>query len=75
MMTVFDLSKDPAEINGQFFMNNTTDLTATAAKVITWQRQMLITPPVNGKEEYQRIFDNWLCQTNNREPRAIYDKK
>jgi phosphoglycerol transferase MdoB-like AlkP superfamily enzyme len=74
MMTVFELSKDPAEINGQFFMNNTTDLTQTADKVMTWQRQMLITPPVKSKEEYQRIFDNWLCQTNSREPRAVYDR-
>lgn len=74
MMTVFELSKDPAEINGQFFMKNTADLTKTADKVLTWQRQMLITPPVNSHEEYQRIFDNWLCQTNSKEPRAVYDK-
>ncbi|MFA6187019.1 MAG: LTA synthase family protein [Phycisphaerae bacterium] len=74
MMTVFDLSQDPAEINGQFFMKNSADMAMTADKVINWQRQMLITPPVNSKEEYQRIFDNWLCQTNSREPRAVYDK-
>jgi len=74
IMTVFDLSKDPAEIDGQFFMRNSEDLNQTAAKVITWQRLMLIMPPANSKEEYQRTFDNWLCQTNGREPRAVYDK-
>ena len=75
MMTVFELSADPAEINGQFFMKNTADLEKAAAKIITWQRQMLIEPPVNSKEEYQRIFDNWLCQTNSKEPRAVFDKR
>lgn len=74
MMTVFNLARDPAEISGQFFMMNSAEMMKTADKVINWQRLMLITPPVNGQEKYQRIFDNWLCQTNSREPRVVYDK-
>jgi hypothetical protein len=37
--------------------------------------KMFINLPPDSIEKYQRIFGNWLCRTNNREPEAVYDKR
>ncbi|MDD5134425.1 MAG: LTA synthase family protein, partial [Phycisphaerae bacterium] len=77
LVSVFDILKDPAETAGRFLTKNSSDndMENIAAQVQQWQNRMLIEPPQNGKEKYQRIFDNWLCQTNSRKPKAIYDKQ
>jgi arylsulfatase A-like enzyme len=75
-VSVFDTLRDPAEIAGRFLTKNSNDndMENIAAQVQQWQNRMLVKPPQNRKEKYQRIFDNWLCQTNSREPKAVYDK-
>jgi phosphoglycerol transferase MdoB-like AlkP superfamily enzyme len=76
MVIKFDLSEDPDESEGKFILKkNPEDQKPIISQVLKWQREVSIDFQPDGVEKYQRIFDNWLCQTNNREPRAIYDKR
>lgn len=76
MVIKFDLSKDPDESKGTFILKkNSKDQTPIISEVLKWQREMFIDLRPNGIEKYQRIFNNWLCQTNKREPRAVYDRR
>ena len=72
----FDLSQDPAELAGQIFQKEKLlDFQKDITEILSWQNQMFINPDHGKIEKYQRIFDNWLCQTNGREPRVVYDKR
>jgi arylsulfatase A-like enzyme len=72
----FDLSQDPAELAGQLFRKERLrDFQKDITEILNWQSQMFINPDHGKIEKYQRVFDNWLCQTNSREPKAVYDKR
>jgi phosphoglycerol transferase MdoB-like AlkP superfamily enzyme len=77
LVSVFDTLKDPDETAGRFLTKNSNDndMENIVAQVQQWQNKMLLEPPQNQKEKYQRIFDNWLCQTDSREPKAVYNKQ
>jgi phosphoglycerol transferase MdoB-like AlkP superfamily enzyme len=76
MIIEFDLSVDPDESEGKFILKeNSKNQTLIISEVLKWQREMFIDLRPDSIEKYQRIFDNWLCQTNNRKPRAVYDKR
>ncbi len=72
----YDLLNDPYEKNGVFLQPKKS---YTAEKYIeminAWQSRNFHYFHKAGTEKYQRIFDNWLCQTATREPRAIFDKQ
>ena len=72
----FDLSQDPAELAGQLFQKEKLrDFQKDITEILNWQSQMYINLNHGKIEKYQRVFDNWLCQTNSREPKAVYDKR
>lgn len=72
----FDLSQDPLELNGRFTrISKSADSNESIALINAWQHRHFHDLRDDGEEKYQRIFDNWLCQTATREPRAVYDKK
>jgi phosphoglycerol transferase MdoB-like AlkP superfamily enzyme len=72
----FDLSKDPAELAGQLFQREKLqDMEKDITEILSWQRQMFIDLYHGNIEKYQRVFDNWLCQTDSREPKAVYNKR
>ncbi len=72
----FDLSQDPAELAGQIFQKEKLqDLQKNITEILNWQSQMFINLDRGKIEKYQRVFDDWLCQTNSREPKAVYDER
>ncbi len=76
MVIKFDLTEDPDELKGKFILRKQSeDQKPVISQVTKWQREVSIELQPDGTEKYQRIFDNWLCQTNNRKPRAVYDKQ
>ncbi len=77
MVIEFDLTEDPGESEGKLIpaKNSENRQCSLISEILKWQREMFIDLSPDSIEKYQRLFDNWLCQTNNREPRAIYDKR
>ncbi|MDD5011912.1 MAG: hypothetical protein PHQ00_07300, partial [Phycisphaerae bacterium] len=72
----FNLSQDTAELAGQLFeQDKLQDFQKDITEILDWQRRTFIELAPVKIEKYQRIFDDWLCQTNSREPKAIYDKR
>jgi len=72
----FNLSQDPAELAGQIFQKEKLqDFQKDITEILNWQSQMFINLDRGKIEKYQRVFDDWLCQTNSREPKAVYDKR
>jgi len=76
MVIEFDLAEDPDESEGEFILEkNPENQVPLISEVLKWQREMSIDLHPDSIEKYQRLFDNWLCQTDNREPRAVRDKR
>ncbi len=76
MVIEFDLTKDPDESEGKFILEKYSESHALLiSEVLKWQREMFINLHADSTEKYQRLFDNWLCQTNNREPRAVRNNR
>lgn len=72
----FDLLQDPAELAGQIFQKEKLqDFQKDITEILNWQSQMFIELDHDKIEKYQRVLDDWLCQTNSREPKAVYDKR
>ncbi|OHB48543.1 MAG: hypothetical protein A2Y10_13450 [Planctomycetes bacterium GWF2_41_51] len=72
----YDLSTDPLEQNGLFLQPKKSESAAKNVELINaWQSRNFHIFHKDDTEKYQRIFDNWLCQTATREPRAIFDKQ
>jgi len=72
----FDLSKDPSELQGIFTQRKKSqDAENNISQINAWQERQFINLHRNGTEKYERIFDDWLCQTGSREPKAIYNKR
>lgn len=77
MVIEFDLTKDPDESKGKFISERKSEgkENLLIAEILKWQREMFIDLQPDSTEKYRRVFDNWLCQTNDREPRAVHDKR
>jgi phosphoglycerol transferase MdoB-like AlkP superfamily enzyme len=76
MIIEFDLSKDPDESGGKFILKkNTKDYARLISEILRWQKERFINLQPDSVEKYHRVFENWLCQTNSRKPRAVYDKR
>ena len=76
MIIEFDLSKDPDESEGKFILKkNTQDYARLISEILRWQKERFINLQPDSVEKYHRVFENWLCQTNSRKPRAVYDKR
>ena len=77
MIIEFDLSKDSDESKGKFILKKNPQNRGDPliSEILRWQKERFINLQPDSIEKYQRVFENWLCQTNNREPRAVYDKR
>jgi phosphoglycerol transferase MdoB-like AlkP superfamily enzyme len=75
MIIEFNIAQDTHESRGRFISKkDSKNQTPLIAEILKWQKETFISLQPDSTEKYQRIFDNWLCQTNNREPRAVYDR-
>jgi phosphoglycerol transferase MdoB-like AlkP superfamily enzyme len=76
MVIEFKLAEDADEAKGKFILEKKIEnQTPLISEVLKWQKETFISLQPDGIEKYQRLFNNWLCQTNNREPRAVYDRR
>ena len=76
MIIEFDLSKDSDESKGKFILKkNPQNQALLISEILRWQKERFINLQPDSVEKYHRVFENWLCQTNSREPRAVYNKR
>jgi phosphoglycerol transferase MdoB-like AlkP superfamily enzyme len=77
MVIEFDLSKDSDESKEKFILEKNPQNRGNPliSEILNWQKEMFIDLQPDSIEKYQRVFENWLCQTNSREPRAVYNRR